>query len=149
MISEWLNGKGHPLSSYRGKVVVIEFFQLWCPGCNKFSIPLMKEWSNKFKNNKNIIFISIHTVFEGHSFQNPKRLKKFVKEKKIKHLVGIDKHGLKGRLPLTMQKYRTGGTPAMAIIDKKGIIRFKYFGTFQKEPVEKLINLLLQEKYKK
>ena len=81
MILEWLNGKGQPLSSYRGKVVVMEFFQLWCPGCNKFSIPLMKEWSNKFKDNKNFILISIHTVSEGHSFQSPNRLRKFVKEK--------------------------------------------------------------------
>jgi hypothetical protein len=47
-ISQWINGPGVTLSELRGKVVVVEFFQLWCPGCNSFSIPLMKKWNQTF-----------------------------------------------------------------------------------------------------
>lgn len=146
-ISKWLNGKGTFLKNLQGKVVVLEFFQLWCPGCSKFSIPLMKEWIKKFADDKNVFFISIHTVFEGHSYQNPRRLKKFLKSKNIKHPVGIDRHRGNEPVPITMQRYRTGGTPCIVIIDKSGVIRFKYFGAFREEPVGDLIRYLIKEKF--
>ncbi len=44
VISEWINSAGFTLEDLQGKVIVIDFFQLWCPGCNKFSIPLMEKW---------------------------------------------------------------------------------------------------------
>lgn len=144
-IVEWLNGDGITLNDVRGNVVVLEFFQLWCPGCNKFSIPLMKEWTEKFEGEDDILFVSIHTVFEGHQVQSPARLKKFVEKKKIQHLVGIDRHIDNDPVPSTMHRYRTGGTPCMVIVDKNGLIRFKYMGGFRAEPVTALIKDLLNE----
>ena len=46
-VSEWINSDGVTLSDLKGKVVV-DFFQLWCPGCNAFSIPLVKFWGKVF-----------------------------------------------------------------------------------------------------
>lgn len=147
-VSEWINGPGTTLAQLRGKVVIVEFFQLWCPGCNKFSIPLMKQWQQKYADEirrGEMVMLSIHTVFEGHGYQNPKRLKAFVKEKGIDHLVGIDRQ-LKGEhLPETMKAYRTRGTPEMAIIDRQGDIRFQKFGGFDPARVEVLIQTLLNE----
>ena len=37
-VSTWINGDPGPLRNQRGRVVVIEFFQLWCPGCKRFSL---------------------------------------------------------------------------------------------------------------
>lgn len=91
--------------------------------------------------------MSIHTVFEGHSFQNPQRLKSFVKEKGIHHLVGIDKHKEGERVPETMKRYKTRGTPEIAIIDKNGHIRYQKFGGFDPVPVENLIRQLLKEPF--
>jgi thiol-disulfide isomerase/thioredoxin len=48
-ISEWINGEGTSLAELRGKVVVIDFFQFWCPGCNSFSGPLMRRWGEKYR----------------------------------------------------------------------------------------------------
>lgn len=144
-ISEWINGKGTTLRDLRGKVVVLEFFQMWCPGCNKFSLPLMKEWTREFAGEKDVEFVSVHTVFEGFLFQSPGRLRKFIKKKGIRRLVGIDRR-LKGEdVPVTMRRYRTGGTPCMAVVDKRGIVRFKHFGGFHKEPVAALIHALIRE----
>jgi thiol-disulfide isomerase/thioredoxin len=75
VISEWINSTGLILENLQGKVVVIDFFQLWCPGCNKFSIPLMEKWKQKYIDRKDIQLIGIHTVFEGHSQQTPERLR--------------------------------------------------------------------------
>lgn len=147
-ISEWLNSPGLTLEGLKGKVVVIDFFQLWCPGCNSFSIPLMHHWESVFAKEQaegHIQFVSIHTVFEGHNYQRPERLRSFIKEKKITHPVGIDRHMDGERLPVTMRRYNTNGTPEMAIIDKQGRIRFQKFGFFEPAHGEALIRDLLSE----
>ena len=150
IISEWLNGPGVTLSDLKGQVVIVEFFQLWWPGCNQFSIPLVQRWTTTFEKelkNKSLFILSIHTVFEGHSYQNPNRLKSFVKEKGLHHLVGIDKHKKGERTPETMKRYRTRGTPEIAILDKNGHIRFQKFGSFDPGPVEHFIRQLLKEPF--
>lgn len=145
VVSQWINSEPLKLSELKGKVVIVEFFQLWCPGCNRFSIPLMLEWEMKYKDNDNVQLVSIHTVSEGHDYQTPQRLKKFVQEKGINHPVGVDQHVQGSHTPRTMQLYRTKGTPEMAIIDKKGRIRFQWFGSFDREMAEALIAQLIQE----
>jgi thiol-disulfide isomerase/thioredoxin len=149
VVSEWINGSGVSLADLKGKVVIVEFFQLWCPGCNSFSIPLMKRWSEdsfakEIKSGK-LAMLSIHTVFEGHDYQNPTKLKSFIKEKQIHHLVGIDAYKNGARTPETMRKYRTGGTPSMAFIDKKGQLRFQKLGSFDPFAAEMFIRMLLEE----
>ena len=132
-ISEWLNGEGTTVEALRGKVVVIDFFQLWCPGCNAFSVPLMHKWEKQYAEQAeagDIVFLSIHTVFEGHEYQNPDRLREYVKNKGITHLVGIDQHRPGEETPQTMRLYRTRGTPEMAIVDRSGVVRFQRFGGF-------------------
>ena len=65
-VSEWINGGGVTLDELKGKVVIVEFFQLWCPGCNSFSIPLMKEWSRTFRNE--IASLILYSGFISFSF---------------------------------------------------------------------------------
>lgn len=147
-ISRWLNSKDLTLAELRGKVVVIDFFQLWCPGCNSFSVPLMQHWEAMFADEieaGRIQFVSIHTVFEGHGYQTPKRLERYIREKGITHPVGIDRHVDGQRLPLTMKRYATRGTPEIAIIDAEGRIRFQHFGFFEPARGEALIRRLLAE----
>lgn len=145
VISEWINSAGLTLEDLQGKVIVIDFFQLWCPGCNEFSIPLMEKWMRKYSDRRDIQLIGIHTVFEGHPQQTPERLRQYVKEKNITYPVGIDKYVSNQKLPETMIRYHTRGTPEMAIIDKQGRIRFQHFGGFSPEIAEDLINDLLNE----
>lgn len=148
LISEWINSPGVTLTELKGKVVIVEFFQLWCPGCNKFTIPLMKQWNKTFKNqieSGKLKILSIHTVFEGHEYQTPERLKSFVKEKGIHHLVGIDAQKKGEYLPETMKRYGTRGTPEVAIIDKNGYIQFQIFGGFDPAMAENLIRRLINE----
>lgn len=147
-VTEWVVGEGTTLSELQGKVVVIDFFQLWCPGCNKFSIPLMSFWEDEFKAEieaGKLVLISIHTVFEGHSYQTVEKLRTYVKEKKIRHPVGVDRHADGKRLPETMIRYNTNGTPEMAFIDKKGRLRFQKFGYFDPDWATKFVRDLMNE----
>lgn len=144
-VSEWVNGDPGPLRKMSGKVVVIDFFQMWCPGCSSFAIPLMFHLEKRYEGRNDIIFLSMHTVFEGFAYQTPDDLKEFVDEKGIKHPVGIDDYREEYTTPITMQKYRTGGTPCITIIDKNGYIRFKKLGGFAVSAAENLIDKLLAE----
>ncbi len=146
IISEWINGDAKTLEDLRGKVVIVDFFQLWCPGCNAFSIPLLKRWEQVFAPEieaGKLAVISIHTVFEGHDYQNPNKLKKFLKRKKIHHLVGVDRHRAGERVPRTMRLFGTRGTPEMAFIDQTGVIRFQEFGGFNVDRAERVLRNLL------
>lgn len=147
-VSEWLNGDGGSVEALRGSVIVVDFFQLWCPGCISFSIPLMNQWEADFAaeaKTGQVAFVSIHTVFEGHGYQTPERLKRFIRKKKILHPVGIDRHRDGNHVPETMRRYRTRGTPEMAIIDKAGMIRLQEFGYFDPAMGKDLIHRLLTE----
>jgi thiol-disulfide isomerase/thioredoxin len=148
IISEWMNGEGKTLQDLRGKVVIVDFFQLWCPGCNAFSIPLLKKWEHRFAKEiaaGKLKVISIHTVFEGHDYQNPDKLKKFLRRKKIHNLVGVDRHAPGERLPRTMRLFGTMGTPEMAFIDRDGVIQFQEFGGFDVDEAEKLLREMLKD----
>jgi len=147
IISEWLNGEATNLLDLKGKVVIVDFFQLWCPGCNSFSIPLLKHWEQVFAGpivEGRLQIVSIHTVFEGHDYQNPTKLRNFLKRKKIRHLVRIDRHKPGQHVPQTMRIFGTMGTPEMAFIDHTGTIRFQEFGGFNVERAEALLRRLLQ-----
>lgn len=145
-ITEWINQDPGNVDSLRGKVIVIDFFQLWCPGCNQFSGPLLTHWQQKFTQNiadGQLLLVKIHTVFEGHSYQTVRRLKGYIKEKGIALPVGVDRHADGQRLPETMRRYRTRGTPEIAIIDSNGMICFQEFGYFEPRPVETMIQSLI------
>ena len=148
-ILEWINGDGGNVDKLRGKVIIIDFFQLWCPGCNKFSGPLMKYWQQKFARDVDqgtLKFIKIHTVFEGHNYQTVKRLKNYIRDKGITIPVGVDRHRGERRVPETMVRYKTRGTPEMVMIDKDGMIRFQQFGYFEPHKIEPLILAMLNRK---
>lgn len=128
------------LRDMRGKVIIVNFFQMWCPGCNNFSIPLMSRWEEIYKDQGGLVLISIHTVFEGHAYPTLAALKGYIKEKGIRHPVGIDAYGAGSAIPITMRKYKTGGTPCISIIDKGGNIRFQKLGSFDHASAEELID---------
>ena len=145
-IAEWINSPPVRLHDMRGQVVVIDFFQLWCPGCNSFSIPLTKQWEKDFAEDiaaDRMKIVSIHTVFEGHSHQTVDRLKKFVEKTGFGHPVGHDRHDIDPRLPNTMILYGTRGTPEIAIIDKEGRIAYQKIGFFDPEEKARLIRDLM------
>ncbi len=147
-IETWFNSPPLKIAELKGKVVIIEFFQMLCPGCRTFSMPIIKSWEHRFKSKikaGELKIISIHTVFEAHPSQSNKRLKKFLEERKVTHAVGVDRHEFGEWMPQTMRAWKTKGTPEIAIIDKKGIIRFQKFGRFEVRPAIKLIQKLLNE----
>jgi len=145
--SEWINGDPGPLSGQRGKVVIVHFFQMWCPGSNEFSLPLLRQWEQRYADRPDVLLVSVHSVFEGHAAQTPELLRVFVADQRLHHPVCIDAYPHPGaETPLTMESYRAEGTPQLAIVDKVGNLRFSHFGVFDPGPVEFFINRLADDK---
>ena len=129
-VSQWFNTDS-PISieSLRGRVVVIEAFQMLCPGCVLHGIPQAKEISKSFSCEE-VVVLGLHTVFEHHDAMRPVSLEAFIHEYGITFPVGVDEESGEANnpLPKTMQSYRLRGTPSLLVIDQSGQIRFQHFG---------------------
>lgn len=125
----WLNtDEPVTVQSLRGRVVVVEAFQMLCPGCVSHSLPQAKRVAATFPPAE-VAVIGLHTVFEHHEAQGSEAaLKAFLHEYRIDFPVGIDTPFKDGGPPETMRAYGMEGTPTLVLLDRQGRIRKQMFG---------------------
>ncbi|WP_120499172.1 redoxin domain-containing protein [Roseovarius sp. EL26] len=125
--SEWFNtDKDLKISDFEGKVLVIEAFQMLCPGCVSHGVPLAQKIERTFPHDQ-VAVIGLHTVFEHHEAMTPVSLAAFLHEYRITFPVGVDMAS-DTAMPLTMQAYHMRGTPSLVLIDKEGQLRAQHLG---------------------
>ncbi|MFT3811164.1 MAG: redoxin domain-containing protein [Micropepsaceae bacterium] len=124
----WFNTPA-PLSleALRGRVVVIESFQMLCPGCVSNGLPQATRIFETFRR-EDVAVIGLHTVFEHHAAQTPVSLEAFLHEYRIPFPVGVDAPGEAGGPSVTMTRYGMRGTPTLTLIDRQGRLRAQHFG---------------------
>lgn len=126
-VSKWFNtDQDITLAGLRGQVVVIEAFQMLCPGCVAHGLPLAQKVQREFPEEK-VAVLGLHTVFEHHEAMKPVSLEAFLHEYRITFPVGVDMEGV-GSMPKTMETYQLRGTPSMLLIDAEGNLRANHFG---------------------
>jgi peroxiredoxin len=124
---QWFNtDKPLSLKELRGKVVVIEAFQMLCPGCVSHGLPLAQTIHDTFPA-ADVAVIGLHTVFEHHAAMTPVSLEAFIHEYRITFPVGVDVPG-ETAIPKTMERYSLRGTPSLLLIDRAGVLVAHYFG---------------------
>lgn len=127
-VSEWLNTNQAPtLAALRGQVVVIEAFQMLCPGCVHHGIPQVQRVAEHF-GGSDVAVLGLHTVFEHHDVMTPAALQVFIDENRLAFAVAVDAPNGRRGMPLTMQAYAMQGTPTLVLIDRAGRIRHQTFG---------------------
>lgn len=128
IVSEWLNTpQPLSLSALRGKVVVVEVFQMLCPGCVSHGLPQAQAIRRIFPEDQ-LAVIGLHSVFEHHAAMTPVSLAAFLHEYRITFPVAIDRPGDPGPLPRTMEAFRLQGTPTLLLFDRQGSLRAHHFG---------------------
>ncbi|VXC96455.1 conserved hypothetical protein [Enterobacterales bacterium 8AC] len=132
------------LESLRGKVIVMESFQMLCPGCVAHGLPQAARIYATFPQDE-IAVIGLHTVFEHHKVMTPLALQSFLAEYRIPFPVGVDMPSLESNIPQTMQTYSMRGTPTLTLIDRQGYLRQQYFGEVSDLIVGAEIGALLNE----
>lgn len=115
-----ISGKQVSLNSYKGKVVLLDFWATWCGPCIA-SFPGMKLLTDKYKNDPDVAILFIDTWQKEEN-----------KEKNAREF--LDKKGytdftvLMDNEDAVVAGYEVSGIPTKFVIDKAGILRFKTIG---------------------
>ena len=133
-ISEWVRGEATSLQKLRGKVVLLDFFQIICPGCHRVH-PHILQMQKKYGDD-GLQVIGIAVAFELQHIQKRKDIRDFVKRTEFNYPVGIDKNFTE-----TFRAYKARGTPYAAIIDQAG--NLKYLDFYNPVNIENVIRKLL------
>lgn len=110
-----INGKPVSLSSFKGKVVLLNFWATWCPPC-RAEIPSMNRLQEKLKS-RGLVVIAVST---DNRIDEPKR---FVQQNPVNFIVLHDSN-----LKVSRTIYKVFMMPTTFLIDRRGIIVEKYFG---------------------
>lgn len=81
-VSEWVQGGPITLKDYQGKVIVVEVFQVNCPGCFIYGIPEAIDTFQKYKNN-DVVVLGLATAFEDFDKNTLENLKLLLNENKV------------------------------------------------------------------
>lgn len=126
-VAEWVNSPPVDLAHLRGRVVVIEAFQMLCPGCVSHGIPQALRVHRSF-DPEQVRVLGLHTVFEHHEVMGPDALRVFLAEYRIDFPVAVDRPVEGQAIPATMSRYALRGTPTMLLVDRAGRLRHSFFG---------------------
>ena len=143
-ITRWFNTPSNPtLADLRGEVVIIEAFQMLCPGCVSHGLPQAQRIHQLFGDD--VTVLGVHCVFEHHDAMTPVSLEAFLFEYRIRFPVGVDAHEPGITMPITMGRYRLRGTPSLVVVDRAGRIRLNAFGQIDDLAVGAILARLIDE----
>jgi peroxiredoxin len=116
-----INGKTHQLSDYKGRIVVLESYNLDCPFCaNHFKTGAMQELQG-YAAAKDVVWLLVNSASRhSGSYRNPAAARKEFAAQKIKAAAWLDDNsGAIGKA------YGLKTTPHMVVIDKNGIVAYQ------------------------
>jgi thiol-disulfide isomerase/thioredoxin len=121
------------------KVVVLDFWASWCGPCKK-QLPEVEDVYQKYRENNNIVFMSVNSYLGNETYENAIR---FIDENSFEIPAVFD---TKGEAAKSFGVY---SIPSIIIIDKKGVIRHIHRGYDESEnfPAEfrKRLDVLIAE----
>ncbi len=130
-----LEGKTVSLADLKGKVVIVDFWATWCGPC-KASFPAMQKAVNKFKDNKDVVFLFVNTWQT--ELDKKKNAQDFINETKYTFHVLLDNENK------VVTDFKVSGIPTKFVVDKNGNIRFSIVGNSGSEElaVAELSNMI-------
>ena len=126
-----LEGSPVSLSELRGTMVFLNFWGTWCVPCLQ-EIPELVRLSHQFKTQE-LVVVGI-AVDSG----RPDDIRVFMAEH------GMDYQILIGDLGIVKSRFHVLGFPTSLLIDRKGMVRKRYFGPQTEEVLKHDVELLLQ-----
>jgi thiol-disulfide isomerase/thioredoxin len=130
-VTGWLNtdGKDLSLDKLKGKVVVLDFWGVWCGPC-RAAMPHLKELYGKHKDD-GLVVIGVHTTSQG------ERMKAFVEEQQLPWPVAVDVD------KKTVSAFRVDSYPDYYVIDRSGNLRV---ADLANKELDRVVEMLLKEK---
>jgi len=152
-IQAWINGEPLKDEDLKGKVVLLDFWAVWCGPCIS-TFPHLNEWNEKYKD-KGLVIIGL-TNFEGR-FQwdddaakikmakgklttedESEMLRKFAEHHSLHHRFAVQKEDS----PLA-EYYSVSGIPHVVLVDQEGKVRLVRVGAHP--DITKAIDGMIEE----
>ncbi len=125
-INDWIDEEGNALTiplnvnDFKGNVLVIFCFQAWCPGSHtKGGFANFEQLKFLLREEKNVKFVAIQTVFEEWGVNTKEMLKETQERYKLKIPFGHDAGEPETLIAHFIKDYKTGGTPWVVVLDKE------------------------------
>ncbi len=113
LVSDWVQGEPTSFDQLEGKVVLVEVFQVNCPGCFLYALPQAIDLHNRLAN-KDLAVLGIATAFEDFDLNTLDNLRKLVSHGEVvgQTFLSLSQHGVlqdrrlpyRIRFPLAMDK---------------------------------------------
>lgn len=126
-----MNGKNVTLSSFRGKVVLLNFWATWCPPCKAEMPDLNRLYRDAKRRGLEIIAVSTDRSID--------HIKDFLARNKVDFIILFDENRTAAR------QYRVFSMPTTFLIDRNGVVVEKFYGEYEwtepetKGKIEKLL----------
>jgi thiol-disulfide isomerase/thioredoxin len=155
-VENWIQGDAIKLADLKGKVVLVDFWAVWCPPCIE-SFPKLQEWRKKYSD-KGLVIIGVSrscnftfdeltgktTLNEGDDSppDEPELLRKFARFHKIDYPLAIEKQGSHQN-----DVYGRASIPQVVLIGKDGKVRLVRTGTRDEtiKEIETALETLVRE----
>ena len=158
-VEDWANGSPLSADDLNGKVVLLDFWAIWCGPCVA-TFPHLREWQDKYSD-KGLVIVGMTRYYnykwdeesgrpvrsqekgEVSHEQEQTMLKHFAELHRLRHRFAIQTQGHS-----VAENFEVLGIPQAVVIDRQGVIRLIRVGSGSKnaKAIGELIEKLLTEK---
>lgn len=126
-----LDGRLVNLADYKGQVVLLNNWAIWCPPC-KAEMPVLQAYYDKYKEQD-------FTIIAIEAGEAPEDVQAFVKQYQLTFPVWPDPE------QQAMQAFQAFNLPNSYVIDRTGVVRLAWTGAISEAMLEKFVTPLLME----
>ena len=155
-VEAWVNGEPLTEDDLKGKVVLLDFWAVWCGPCIA-TFPHLREWHEKYAD-KGLVIVGLTRYYNytwnekaGRASRSPAKvspedeqemLKQFTKHHQLKHVIAVMTDNS------VSEAFGVTGIPQVVVIDRDGKVRLIRVGSGPKNAhdVEEMIKKLIGEK---
>jgi thiol-disulfide isomerase/thioredoxin len=116
-----LDGGTLDLESYKGKVVVVDFWGSWCGPC-RYELPIIEALHQRYRKDGKVVFLGVNWERTDDPEQHMKIARDYVAQNKLTFPSAIDPN------QVVTNAYLVQGFPSAFVIDREGKIQYKNVG---------------------
>jgi thiol-disulfide isomerase/thioredoxin len=141
-VKTWINGEATSLEDLRGRVVLLEFWATWCKPCGEM-FPKLRELDEQYRSRGlEVIALTRHYMAYRATAETQgeelELMRKVVREHGLRFRVGVSED------ERTQDSYGATGLPMLALIDRKGFVRYAHFGGGVDPKFDEILKLCLE-----